>query len=736
MWPAVIKALTAPTTSLLPASPTLKVQTQGFRGVRFVNNRMPAATCKRYNKGSHTCSCLGDRWRANRLSTLLVGTLSSLLASTAYAQSLENSPPAKSDTPVLQELEITGGLQSAPPTGDVVESEHTGSRVRIERQRLEQPGAQLGKLISTSSGVQERQIGGFGSFSAVTIRAASAAQTAVFLDGILLNSGGRGVIDLSTLEMLNLSSVDIYKGTSPLQLGHAAIGGAVNLSTLKASSENGAKIKLGIGSFSQFTAASSFHGSSNKWNWTGSATHLQSENDFTFLDRNEPLVSDDDAEARRRNNDVQRNSVLLKAGYEHAQNQNTSILFQLTNRDIGVPDQQNTRANRATFESLDGQLQISHRLEEWKGWNNRHTLYWHESDTLFDDSDSTIGLGRQIVDSDTRTLGVKAYWERFIETQTLGFSTLGLSVDIRDESIEQFDKLEANSSDFISDRVTVLSTAHLALANDSETWLVTPAVRWQTSERSGTTVSRNLGTEPTDQNVSEGSVQLGAQYTLSPAINLSANAGNYFRQPSFGELFSASGLINGNPSLEPETGINLDAGIGYKSNKVSFDARIFRSLRDDLILLSVDARGVGRPENIGKSIVDGLEFSANWQATDYWSLQGNATFQDPRNRSSFESVRNKLLPGQAKRAFFTRLKYQPTNIAYWYEWQSTNDRFFDTNNDLEAPDTSIHAIGADLKKSQWQLNVSIQNLTDDTIEDFNGFPKPGRSFHLAFSIDL
>lgn len=707
--------------------------------MRFVNNKLLVTTCKCCKREWRTRKLQGsfeEGARANDVSTLLIGALGSMLVVTAHAQSAENLPSVSSDTPVLEALEITGGTQSAPQTGDVVESEHTGSRTRIERQRLEQPGVQLGNLVSTSSGVQERQIGGFGSFSAVTIRAASAAQTAVFLDGILLNSGGQGVIDLSTLEMLNLSSVDIYKGSSPLQLGHAAIGGAVNLNTLKASAKNGAKIKLGVGSFSQFTAASSFYGSSNKWNWTGSAAHLQSDNDFTFLDENEPLVSDDDTEARRRNNDVQRNSVLLKAGYEHTDNQNTSILFQLTNRDIGVPDQQNTRANRATFESLNGQLQIAHLIDDWKGWNSRHTVYWHTSDTLFDDAESTIGLGRQIVDSDTRTLGVKAYWERFIETQALGFSTLGLSVDLRDESIEQFDKLEANSNDFISDRVTVLSTAHLAVVNDSETWLVTPAVRWQTSDRSGSTVSRNVGSDPTDQSVTEGSLQLGAQYTPSPAFTLSANAGNYFRQPSFGELFGASGLINGNPSLEPETGINLDAGIGYQSDKLSVDARIFRSLRDDLILLSVDARGVGRPENIGESTVDGIELSATWQATDYWSLEGNATLQDPRNRSSFEAIRNRLLPGQARRAFFTRVKYQPKNIGYWYEWQGSYDRFYDTNNGLEAPDTSLHTIGVDVKRPQWELNASIRNLGDDTFEDFNGFPKPGRSFHLGLSIDL
>ena len=52
---------------------------------------------------------------------------------------------------------------------------------------------------------------------------------------------------------------------------------------------------------------------------------------------------------------------------------------------------------------------------------------------------------------------------------------------------------------------------------------------------------------------------LGAVYTLTPNVNLSARIGRSFRTPNISERFftdpgSAEGFLVGNPSLEPETG--------------------------------------------------------------------------------------------------------------------------------------------------------------------------------------
>ena len=382
----------------------------------------------------------------------------------ARAQQGSTASPGESATgaAVLDELLITDDDdERSPRTGEVVTDEHTGSRSRISQIRLEQPGSQLGELLGSTSGVQQRQSGGLGTFSTITVRAASAAQTAVYLDGILLNSGGEPVIDLSTLEILNLSSVDVYKGSAPLQLGQASIGGAINLNTSDARDRVGSRLRLGVGSFSQASLLAGNQGRAGKWDWTGSASHQRSDNDFTFVNDNQtPLNPNDDEQQRRRNNQVRRSSILLKGGYQASDDVRTDILFQLAERAAGVPNVTNSVNNNASLDTLKSQLQLSHLVDQWRGWNTRHSLYWNQADSDFDDSDSQIGLAAQQTDTDINTLGARAYWERFID-----LGTFGISAEFRNETLDLVDELNGNDN-FTSDRQLLLTAAHLAIIDE------------------------------------------------------------------------------------------------------------------------------------------------------------------------------------------------------------------------------------------------------------------------------
>ena len=628
---------------------------------------------------------------------------------------------------VLDELLITDDEgERLPRTGDVVEDEHTGSRSRISQIRLEQPGSQLGELLGTTSGVQQRQSGGFGTFSSVTVRAASAAQTAVYLDGILLNSSGEPVLDLSTLEILNLSSVDLYKGSAPLQLGHASMGGAINLKTGNASARKGSRIRLGVGSFSHASLLAVNQGGVDKWDWTGSLAHQRSENDFTFINDNAtPLNSSDDERQQRRNNQVRRSSILLKGGYQASDNVRTDILFQVTEREVGVPNARNSENNRARFDTLKSQLQLSQLVDQWHGWNTRHSLYWHQADSVFDDSQSQIGLAAQLIDTDINTLGARAYWERFID-----LGTFGISADLRNETLDLVDELNDNEN-FTADRQLLVTAAHLAIIDTNDRWMLTPALRWQGSVRDGTSTAMGVPANLPRERESELGAQLGASYAVTPMVSLSANVGNYFREPAFGELFGSSGLVNGNPSLQPEEGTNMDIGVSYDADTLRLQAVVFQNRSDELIVTTFDARGIGRPTNTGKARVTGLELETSWKPLPAWQIIANATLQNPRNENSFSGFNNKQLPGEARRTAFVRVNYQPGSTTWWYEWRASQERFYDSANLLPAEDTSLHSIGLDMKYRRWQINAQVQNLTDTTVEDFNGFPKPGRQVAVA-----
>lgn len=163
---------------------------------------------------------------------------------------------------------------------------------------------------------------------------------------------------------------------------------------------------------------------------------------------------------------------------------------------------------------------------------------------------------------------------------------------------------------------------------------------------------------------------------------------------------------------------------------MTLQAIAFLNRSDELIVTTFNARGIGRPSNTGKAEVSGLELDISWTPLSALKINANATFQNARNQNTFTSFTNNQLPGEARRTAFARVNYQPGSTNYWYEWRADRDRFFDSANLLPAEDTSLHAVGFDLQYERWQVSAQIQNLTDTTVEDFNGFPKPGRQFAI------
>lgn len=611
-------------------------------------------------------------------------------------------------------------------TGDVFHDELTGGATRIDRQTLERSPNSLAELVAHETGVQFRQSGGFGSYSDVSIRAGSAAQTGVYLDGILLNNGGSPVIDLSTLEMLNLGSVDIYRGSSPLQLGHASIGGAINLNTYQSDSKPGTSIRLDAASYSETGLHLAHRAQFGKWSFLSVASTRHSDNDFSFTNNNgTPLNPVDDAQEQRQNTQAQRTSGLLRLSHEQNTNSRTDLTLQLSNRHLGVPKWQNREANSARYDTRAAQFHLSQTIDHLFSWNTKHSLYWHNDSALFLDEFAHVGLGPDNIKNVTRTLGAKSYWEQ----PTINGS-LGISMDIRNEDLNASDRLEPLNS-YAAQRNSLLGSIHYTWFDSMDRWTITPAVRLQAIDQSGT-----IDTGDANHQRSRTGVQLGVAYAVNDSLSINANTGSYYREPSFAELYGSSGLINASPALLPEKGLNADLSLSYARSALDLNATVFASIRDELIVTAFDSRGVGRPVNSGKARVLGLELSVVAKISNSLNVRSNITWQDPRNKERQAGFYDKSLPGEATFAWFTRIQYQSSTATFWYELDVLKNRFYDQANLLVAQDSQQQSIGLDWKNKHWLATVALHNLNNVNLEDFNGFPKPGRHWSLSIRRDF
>jgi len=627
----------------------------------------------------------------------------------------------------LETIEVIA--EQAPATGSVVHDEFTGSHVRIDAERLQSGDKELADVLSHEAGVQTRKIGGFGTFSNLTVRAATGAQTGVYLDGILLNSGANGSIDLSTLELLNLDSVDLYRGTAPLQLGHGNIGGAINLRTDTRTGKPVSQLALGAGSFSNRRLQLMHNAKHDRWSVLATFSHQASDNDFTFVNNNgTPLNPDDDKRESRNNAQAARDTLLARTGYTWSSDNRTDLVVQIGARDLGVPEWRNAQDNLASYDTRSEQYQLAQTLDGLGRWNTRHVLFLHRELSHFDDHLSQVGLGTQDTYSNGMTRGLNTYWER-LDKQ----GSLGISSELRHESLTTDDHID-NSRNYHAIRDQLTTTVHYAWLDSKSHWTITPALRFQfirDDVEENTRLDNPGGTRRRDNNTGP---QLGVLYQANDKLALRMNAGSYYREPSFSELFGSIGLIKGNPALIAEHGTNADIGFTMQANnKLNINASLFASWRDELIVTVFNAQGVGRAINSGEAVITGIELSATQKISDRIALRGNLTWQQARSTNATSGFYGKQLPGEAQLSAFARLDYKTGHWQVWLESELEQNRYYDRANLLVAADNTVHNLGVDWRKQQWRTGLSIQNLADDNIEDFNGYPRPGRSLFVSFS---
>ncbi len=659
---------------------------------------------------------------------LLLTIVANAVAVAVYAQETDNNSDSTDDPNALEEIEVFAG--AIADTGRVEHREYSGSYTSIDKQTLERRDISIADILSHQTGVQSRQSGGFGTFSSITVRAASAAQTGIYLDGILLNSGGNAVIDLSLLDLLNVDAVDVYRGVTPAQFGRGTIGGAINLSSSGAEpGELQNTVGLGVASF-ETTGLQFSHRSRHGLLDVVSAFSLkQSENNYRFTDSNgTPLNPNDDTRQRRNNAAVQRVSALARAGFQWSPASRTDVLAQATSREQGIPETRNAPDNQASLDSDAMRLQLSHTIDDLGNWNSRHTLFLHDDYDLFDDRLGQIGLGIQFTESAATTLGFRTYWEHIGLTRTSG-----ISLEARRETQDTNDEINEEFN-FVAERQALNASLSTTLYFKDDRLIVTPLLQTQINDDNFERVTPLMQSTRREQVITP---QLGARLELNDGLFLRANVGRFYREPSFGELFGNRGLIRGNIDLQPEEGINADLGFNWlPGNTVSIDVSLFASWRDELISTVFDARRVGRTLNVGAARIVGLEFAGDWQLNKEWSALANFTIQDARSVDVFSAFEDQQLPGEAQQTAYVRLQYKRKAWRAFIEGDGSWNRFYDQANVLPARDQWLQNIGVDWQHQGFKISASINNFSDQNVEDFGGFPRPGRSFSLFFSKHL
>ncbi|MEX1365227.1 MAG: TonB-dependent receptor [Nannocystaceae bacterium] len=640
----------------------------------------------------------------------------------------------------------------------------------------QQPGARSGdalpEILGRLPGTTVRSFGGLGQFAAVSLRGSSPQQVALFIDGVPINSGVAGLVDVGSLPLDGVQRLEVYRGYVPIAYGSAAIGGAIDLVGASAWKRRGLSLHAGYGSFGAREGRIAAHGLLGRSGRTAGAItvgYTGATGDFPFLDDGgTPALAGDDRTRSRLNDDYDR--VALHARLDHRTGPwRVAVQPMLQYKAQGIPGPAQAQSRQVRLGTMVARTVVSARRYEVLGPGGR--LEWllgvgglHQR---YRDPVGEVGLA---ID-DQRQLGVDLYLSPRLRLPLWHGAYLGLSADQRVEHLDVDQRAATVGTTGDARRTRLSWGAAVELDQfllDGRLRLV-PAVRLD-ALRSRFAVPAGAG-EQDDQGRDASTVglgpRMGARVRVLPGLELRATAGRYFRPPTLAELFGNQGYLIGNEALRPERGQAVDGGLVLDRDLGGLllyaSVAGFSTWSEDLIQW-VSAGQVARPSNVAGARLRGLETAVALVPARRWlTLHTNYTLLDTRNDSADPTVRDKPLPGRPRHELFTRATAGHgidvgrvwTELRVLYTVELTAGTTLDTAERLRFPLRPVQGLGLELHlDDRVHVAFEVRNLLDvrtttvtvqdvrgarpqpTGFQDFLGYPLPGRSAWATVGIDL
>ena len=214
-------------------------------------------------------------------------------------------------------------------------------------------------------------------------------------------------------------------------------------------------------------------------------------------------------------------------------------------------------------------------------------------------------------------------------------------------------------------------------------------------------------------------------YGFAPGWRATVAAGTSFRVPTLYQRFSEYGQ----PALQPEKGRNIELGLHWARGDSRFGITAYRNRVTNLIVFGAPgpcAGAFGCYENAGRARLQGVTVSGAHRLGAV-NLAGSLDLQSPRN-----ALTDKLLPRRAQRLL--KLSAD-TRVAGWTlgaEWQAASHRWDNAANTRRLGGHGLVNLYASTTIARdWQLLARLDNLGDKSYQLARGYATPGRTLFVG-----
>jgi outer membrane cobalamin receptor len=601
--------------------------------------------------------------------------------------------------------------------------------------------------LATAVGVDVRTLGGPGAFGAASIRGSTSSQVPVYLDGVLLNSGGFDTVDLGALGLDAIDRIEIYRGHVPPSLPTVGIGGAIVLRT-KAFERPYTEIAATYGSFGTARLLALQGNRMGGVRGLALVSASGSEGDFLYLNRNGTIHNTaDDAFVRRQNNARLAYETLVKLDGEVGPFSWTLADDFGTARQ-GIPGTESVPATRASLRTTRNAVSAAGELRVDRNLVLSGSASYLILTDAFGDPLREVGVGGGRVDSraDSVTGGLA------LSIAAPGRHDLAIRVDGR---YERFALTDVGEGAPPSPAHRVTSGAVLSDEWAAAPWfLIVPALRIEhraSAFDGGRIPGRSDAVPAESANDIVVQPSLGIRADAGRGFTVRTNLGRTVRAPDLGELYGDRGATVGNPELRPEVAWSADLGVTWQTENVGpldlgrLEVAGFASAVRDLVAYVQNSQNTVRPENVGRAEIAGVEASGRALIAELVSLEANYTYLRAVNRTDAPYLDGRQLPGRPTHELYAKVELADrfgafaarlsTDVTY------SGLTYLDQANLKDAGlGTALVglALGVERVPERLELTLEVRNLLDTItgddrsgdprpVSDFEGYPLPGRT---------
>lgn len=640
----------------------------------------------------------------------------------------------------VQDLGSTDVVAASPSV-----SQKSTSVTEITKDAWEGKPYSAAELLATLPGVQYYRQGGLGSFQTISIRGIAAKNIVICMDGVPMNDGSGGAVDLGQIDLNQIEKIEVYKDRVPAKFGGAGIGGAVNFVTKSAVQRGGAKttgrILASYGSHNFWeTSAQVQTNITDSVTFAATASARHSDNDYEFTNRNGTNYNkNDDFTDVRRNAQYTEYSGNFKYRVLHGFGGFSTFSVNASASDAGNPGREDYQTTFAGFEGENAQVNYRMEFPEYFGW------LWLELGMTgkFEKSVSHsyypldhIGY----VSTEYLEYGTGGY--KFMPELTASYYGNRLDVNLRLAGGADYYTPRGNSMGWALDRYSV------SLAGDGEfriiPWIAVGAegsLLGVSDEVHGGTIvlptfSKNLD-DSAEKNLSysaRGLLKLGRD---DARFGGSVSFGRFYRKPDLMELYGVYPGVISNPDLKDEVAYRFEASaFAATENRKTILRTTYYNTQMENGIFWVNSASFMKPFNLDDARIMGLEFEMESNPAKSVRTILRATFQDAVDKSDEKAYRNNKLPGEPARSYFAELQLDlPLHFDFTWSSNYRTKIYSDRANRMEQPGVGIHKAVLGFKPFEsTRLAFSVDNISDETYRNFyTPFPTPGREYKLTLT---